>query len=124
MSLPSRGSPDDINACGVRRVRWMAASPFHRELRENLQQGCKFGGKRGSIEIVPFRFDLASMQEAHGVDGCCPSFLHGFGVPHFATHRQGDRGEAVVKTTRPARHDSQGAAQSLYVLRKYSRLVD
>ena len=97
---------------------------FHREFEGDLQQGYELDGKCGLIEIVLSRFDLASTQEARDVDGCRLSLLHGFGVFPLTAHRADDRGEAVVKTARPAGHDSQGSAQSLYILCNYPRFVD
>ena len=38
-------------------------APFHREFEGDLQQGYELGGKCGSIEIVLFRFDLASSKK-------------------------------------------------------------
>src|ERR1044071_1156449 len=98
-------APASINACVVRRVRRAFFALFHGEREKDLQQGDELEGKCGLSEIVLLRIDLAPVEEDHGVGGPRGGVLHGFGVFPFATYRSSDRGEAVIKTPRPAGYD-------------------
>ena len=98
--------------------------PVHREFEGDLQQGHEHDGKCGLSEIVLFRFDLASRQEARVVDRRRVLVLHRRRVFHSPACRAGGRGEAVVKTPRPAGHDSEGAVESLQALGDHPGFVD
>jgi hypothetical protein len=96
---------------------------FDGEFEGDVWQGYGPGGKCGLVEIVLLGFDLTSAQEARGMDGRRVFVLHGFGVLPFTAHRAGDRGEAGVKTPRPAGHDSESTVESLAVLGQHPGFV-
>jgi hypothetical protein len=102
----------------------MVFALFRAECEAHLQQGYELKRKCGLSEIVLLRFDLATVEEDHGVGGPRTGVLHGPGVFPFATHRPGDRGEAVVEAPRAAGYDSEGPIEPLYALGHPPRLVN
>jgi len=91
--------------------------------RDTLRLGYELSGKCGLSEMVLFVFGLASWQEARVWTAAVFLFYTVFGVLPFAAHRAGGRGEAVVKTPRPAGHDSEGPVESLQALGHHPALL-